>query len=174
MLRFGSSLNNLRIMSLRVGYPIGTTTNPIINPHNLTILGFFCVSQDVPPPALIMTQSIREISGQRLITDSEDEIIHVDDMVRDREIANLNYQLVGKKVVTESKRKLGKIEDYVINSNDFVIYKIHVARTGMGALAGGKLIIDRNQIVATDDKEIVVKDGFERAPAASPSLATSV
>lgn len=175
MLRFEPSLHNLSLMSLRIGYPIGSTTDPIINPHNLTILGFFVQTAEVPPPAVLLSQSIRETSGQRIIIDSEDEVVPVSDLIRDKEIVDINYQLIGKKVITESKRTLGKIEDYVANDKDLVIYKIHVAPTGMRSITSGKLIIDRNQVVATDDKFIIVKDGFERSatPAASSVAAAT-
>jgi len=173
MLRFESSLHNLSLMSLRIGYPVGSTTDPIINPHNLTILGFFVLAQDVPPPAVILSQSIREASGRRLIIDSEDEIMPAGDLIRDKEIVELNYQLIGKKVITESKRTLGKVEDYVANDKGFVIYKVHVAPTGMRSITNSKLIIDRTQIVATDDKFIVVKDGFEKSAAPATSLAVT-
>lgn len=174
MLRFGQHLKNLTLMSLRIGYPVGTATEPIVNPHNLTVLGFFAATQEVLPPAVILAQNIREFSGNKLIIDSEEEVVPLEDLLRDKEIISLNYQLIGKKVVTESKIKLGKVEEFVINNQDFVIYKLHVATSGIRSLAGGKLVIDRNQVVATYDDKIVVKDNYAKVQApATPSLVST-
>ncbi len=173
MLRIGSSLTNLTIMSLQVGFPIGTALRPVVNPHNLSIAGFFCETADVPDPAVLMTQDIRELSGRRIIIDNAEEIRPAEDLIRLRDVLLIDYQIVGKKIVTESKHTLGKAEEYIVNDSDFIIRKIHVAKSALFGISGGKLIIDRDQVVATDDKVIVVKDGTEKIRAAKPTLATT-
>jgi uncharacterized protein YrrD len=173
MLRLGSTLTNLTVMSLQVGYPVATATTPIINPHNLTIAGFLCNTPDVPAPAVLMAQDIREISGKRIVIDNADEIRPAEDLIRLKDILLINYEIPGKKIMTESKRTLGKAEDYIVNDADLMINKIHVAKSSLLGIAGGKLIIDRQQVVATYDKKIVVKDGTEKIGVAKPTLARS-
>jgi len=173
MLRLGSTLNNLTIMSLHAGYPVGIALEPIINPHNLTIIGVFCNVNDVPAPAVLLAQDIREMAGRRLIIDNAEDIRPLEDLIRDRDIINIRYQIPGKKIVTESKARLGKAEDYIVNDTDFVIRKVHVVKSAIRSLTGGKLIVDREQIVATDDTKIIVKDGTEKIGAAKPSLAAT-
>ena len=173
MLRIGSSLKNLVIMSLQVGYPIGYALKPIINPHNLTIAGFFCNTPDVPAPAVLLAQDIRDITGNRIVIDNGEEIRPAEDLIRLKDIIRINYEIEGKKIITESKHGLGKAENYIVNDEDLIIRKIHVARSSLFGLSGGKLIIDRDQVVATNDRAIIVKDGTEKIRIAKPTLATT-
>ena len=175
MLRIGSSFKNLTVLSLHAGYPIATLTEMIINPHNLSIEAFYTANQSKSDKirSALLIQDIREASGNRVIIDHADDIRPVEDLIRLQEMIAINYQLIGKKVMTLSKHNLGKVEEFVANDDDFKIEKLHVGKPGLLGLKNSKLIINRSQVVSMNDDTIIVKDGTEKIAAAKPSLVAS-
>ncbi len=79
-------------------------------------------------------------------------------MIRIDEILKLNFELVGLKVVTKKGKKLGKVSDYLVDSEGYYVQKIIVQRPLAKSLIDPELTIDREEIVEIDDYKIVVKD----------------
>jgi len=177
MLRIGSSFKNLTVLSLHAGYPIATLTEMIINPHNLSIEAFYTAnvskSKSDKERSALLVQDIREASGNRVIVDHADDIRPVEDLIRLQEMIAIDYRLIGKKVITESKHNLGKVEEFIVSDDDFKIEKLHVGKSSMMGIKNNKLIINRSQVVSMNDNTIVVKDGTEKITAVKPSFITS-
>lgn len=168
------SLYNLPVMSLRVGGPIATALEPIINPHNLKIMGWWCV---VPSKQrlVLLSEDVREIMPTGLAVNDESALATSDDLVRHREVLDTGFQLIDK-VVRTKRSKIGKVSDYVYNDGMFV-QKLYVAKSLVKILANeDTVIIDRSQILEVTDSHILVSDtevsvgkemsaAFGRAPA---------
>ena len=71
---------------------------------------------------------------------------------------DLNFELLGKNVVTDSGRKVGKVVDFAIETNNFFVKKIYASQPLLKNFTGGTLSIDRSQIVEITNKKIVVED----------------
>ena len=73
-----------------------------------------------------MTRDIREASPDGLIIDSIDRLVSEGDVVRLDEVMSLNFDLLGLKVVTQDKKKLGKVVDYTLDAMSFSVYQLIV------------------------------------------------
>lgn len=157
MLKMSKSLLNLPVMSLRLGGRIATAQTPIINPHNLKIIGWWCLAVDNPKKLVLLSEDIREIMPTGIAVNDDEDLSEPEDLVRHHEILEIDFQLIDKPVHTK-RHKVGKVADYSYNDGLFV-QKLYVARSLIKVFtAEDTVIIDRNQILEVNDKHILVRD----------------
>lgn len=158
MLILGSRLNETPVLSLQTGTKLAHTTRALIDPSNLTVTAY-----EVEGPLLDMRPSflrvneIRENGSLGMIIDSSDDLVGLEDVIRLRALYDLNFELIGMPVLTEQRQKLGKVEDYTLESDSFVIQQLHIKRGFFKGITDTGLLIGRAQIVEITDHEIIVK-----------------
>lgn len=160
MLVSGSRLIGTPILSMQAAGPIATVAAAIIDPDNLKILGLKLSGPLVAHSNenLIDVKSIREYSRYGCIIDSADELIAEDDVIKIKNVLELNFDLIGLKVETKQGTKLGRVSDYTLTSEDFMVQQIIVRRPALKALVDPELTISRKEIVEVTDYKIIVKD----------------
>lgn len=159
------SLINQPLMSLRSGGPIGTAVEPVINPHNMKILGWWCKPTGAAEPAILLTEDVREIMPTGLAVNDEAALSSPNDLIRHREILDIRFRLPGKTVKTKSQ-KLGKVSDYSYDESSMFVQKLYVARSLVKVFTSDDtLLIDRNQILEVTDNYILVDDAEVKATA---------
>jgi hypothetical protein len=157
MLRMSDSLFNIPVVSLRLGQPIAIAETPIINPHNLKIVGWWCRENGAPGKQILLTEDIRENLSQGIAVNDEDALSAPEDLVRHKEILDANFQLIDKLVKTK-RQKIGKVNDFSYNDGMFV-QKLYVARSLIKVFSSeDTAIIDRTQIIEITDSFILVRD----------------
>jgi hypothetical protein len=156
MLRMSGSLFNIPVISLRIGRPIATAVEPIMNPHNLKVLGWWC-KEPGNGTSVLLTDDVRETTQQGLAVNDDDVLSPPEDLVRHKEILDTNFQLIDKLVRTK-RSKIGKVHDYSYNDGMFV-QKLYVSRPLMKVFAAeDTVIVDRTQILEVTDHHILVRD----------------
>lgn len=161
MLQLSKSLINVPIMSLRIGGRIGSAGLPIINPNNLKIEGWHCTDDRSRQELILLSQDVREVLPQGLVVDDYDALVSPDDLIRMKELLEIDFPLMGHKVMTESKERLGKVTDFAAESTTFYIQKLYTSQSMLRSLNGGATSVDRNQIIEITDKKIVVKNPLQ-------------
>jgi len=166
MLILGSRLLNTPVMSLQTGGRLGQTLKPIIDPANLKILAF---EVDGPllseRPALLRVADIREMGKVGMIIDSNDEIIGVNDVIKIEQLYKLNFPLLNMNVVDDRRHRLGKVEDYTVDTDSFVIQQFNVKRGFFKGITDTGILISRTQIIEINDNEIVVRSPTQKSVA---------
>jgi uncharacterized protein YrrD len=165
MLQLSAFLLNRPVLSLRAGTEIATTTTAIINPNNLKIEGFYCHDPRQKRQAVLLSQDIRDVLPQGLVVNDYDALTDADELVRLKDLLELGFELLGMPVVTVSKHKLGKVNDFASDNQTLYIQKIYVTQSILKSLSNNQLGIDRNQIIEITNKKIVVKDLVQPTPA---------
>lgn len=161
---------NQPILSLRTGVEIAVAVRPIINPTNLKIEGFYCHdSQDRKKQLILVHQDIREIIKKGFVVNDYEVLVEPDELVRLHETIAANFEALGKTVVTVSKERLGKVNDYAVDSQSLYIQKLYISQSILKSLSNGQLSVDRSQIVEITPKKIVVKDPLQMTKAAMPA-----
>lgn len=145
------------IASLRTGTPVGVVSEAIINPHNLKVDGWHAIELPKKRQGILLAQDIRDILPQGFIVDDHDAISEPGELIRLKEILKLNFQLIGKSVIDENRKRLGKVSDYAIDKDTFDVSKIHVAQSVFRSFKGGALLIDKSQVVEVNPHQIIVK-----------------
>lgn len=164
MLINASQLPNCPILSLHVGGQIARVVELIVDPDSLVLVVVRVTGNLVKPEEgdILMMDSVREFSRAGMIIDSNDEFVRDEDIVRVQKIVELNFDLRGLKVTTKKKAKLGKVSDFVLQTNNWSVQQLIVQRPIMKALIDPELIINRSQIIEVDDYQVVVKEEHEK------------
>jgi uncharacterized protein YrrD len=165
MLILGSRLHDTPVMSLQTGTRLARTGKPIINPSNLRVMAY---EVDGPllteHPSFLRTDDIREMGTIGMIIDSTDELVGLHDIIKLEKLHTQNFQLVGMPVIDEHDRKLGKVDDYTIETGDFIIQQLNVKRGIIKGITDTALLIHRSQITEINDKAIIVKSTAKKSP----------
>jgi sporulation protein YlmC with PRC-barrel domain len=158
MLQLSSNITEVPVMSLRTGGKIATAEAPIINPNNLKIEGWYCQDHFSKQPLVLLAQDVRDFVPQGLAVNDHEVLSDPHELVRLKDILELEFTLLGKPVVTNHRRRLGKVSDYAIDTKTMLIQKLYVTRPVYKSLTSGQLSIDRTQIVEITNRRVIVKD----------------
>jgi uncharacterized protein YrrD len=165
MLQLSSRLINRPILSLRTGTEVGTATYPIINPNNLKIEGFYCQDRFQKKQELVLLyQDVRDVLSQGIVVNDHEVLTDPSELVRLQDIMKLQFEIIGKPVVTVSKDKIGKVSDFATEVETMYIQKLYVNQSLIKSIKGGSLSIDRSQIVEITSKRIVIQDILKPTP----------
>ena len=160
MLINGSKLIETPVLSLQAGGPVAWTRKAIIDPDNLKILGFLVHGPlvDGKDEHVLDIKSVREFSQYGMVIDSIEEIVSEDDVVKIAKILKLKFDLIGLKVETKKKSRLGKVSGFTCTENDFIIQQLIVQRPALKSFFDSELTIPRSEIVEINDYKVIVKD----------------
>ncbi|MDN5275503.1 MAG: hypothetical protein JWN33_152 [Candidatus Saccharibacteria bacterium] len=157
MLLLGSRILDKAVMSLQTGTRLASIKAPLIDPANLKIVAYVLEGPLLSEqPSFLRTADVRELSSIGLIVDSSDEFVGMNDVIKLEELYNLGFSLIGMPVIDEMKRKIGKVEDYTIETESFVIQQLHIKRGILRGFTDTGALIHRSQIVEINDKNIIV------------------
>lgn len=158
MLVSGSQLTSTPIMSLQTGTQLGTAETPIINPNNLKIVAYEVEGPNLDlHPSLLLISDVRELSDMGMIINSSEEFVGEEDVIKLKPLYDLKFSVINKHVVDERKKKIGKVIDYTIDPESFVIQQLCVKRPLLKNLSEAELLIHRSQIVEINDSQIIIK-----------------
>ena len=171
MLQLSASLLNKSILSLRTGMPIATITAPIFNPNNLKIEGFYCIDRFDKRELILLCQDIRDTLKQGYVVNDHDVLVEPSELIRLKEVLELNFELIGKHVETISKIKVGKVSDYAVETETMYVQKIYASQSILKSFTGGSLSIDRTQINEITPKRIIINELVKNSRLAAPAAA---
>lgn len=146
------------VMSLQTGQPLAKISSAIIDPRNLKIVAFYVNGPMVDfSPAVVFSEDIREFGELGAIVDSSDNILSPEGMVRLGEVISYSFNINNLWVVDENKNKLGRVENYTLNPENFLIQQLYLKPTLMKSFSVANLTISRNQIIEINNQKIIVK-----------------
>lgn len=157
MLIEGSKLLKYPILSLHTASRIAEVKGLVIDPNFLKVVAFEINAISSRQRLFLEASSVREFSKMGMIVDSDEEFVEKDDVIKLKETIDLGFSLDNMKVVSKKKAMLGRIEDFIINTEDFQIMQLIVKRPIYKALIDPELVIGRSDIHEINDREIVVK-----------------
>lgn len=166
MLVNASRLLGYSILSLHVGGPVARVVSEIVDPEKLKIVAFYVdgaeVKNDPEIGDILEVADVREYADVGMIVNSTDDFVSKGQVKKLDEILALNFSLFGLKVVTKKGTRLGKIVDFVVDTNNFMVHQLVVKRPTIKSLLDPELMIPRKEILEIDDYKIVVKDEEEK------------
>lgn len=157
MLIEGSKLLKYPILSLHTASRIAEVKGLVIDPNFLKVVAFEISAVSSRQRLFLEASSVREFSKMGMIVDSDEEFVEKDDVIKLKETIDLGFSLDNMKVISKKKAMLGRIEDFIINTEDFQIMQLIVKRPIYKALIDPELVIGRSDIHEINDSEIIVK-----------------
>lgn len=169
MLQLSNFLQNRKVLSLRAGETVATADEPIINPNNLKVEGFYCHDRFENKELILLVQDIREIIKSGFVIDDHEKLVEAEDLVRLKKILDLHFGLIGLPVVTTDGERVGKVSDFAVESESMIITKLYASQSILKNFTGGSLSIDRNQIQEITPKKIIISELLKGQPATAPA-----
>jgi hypothetical protein len=173
MLQLSASLLDKPVMSLRTGGIVAQAISPIINPNNLKIEGWYCRDHFSKKTLILLATNIRDFVPQGIAVDDHEVLTEPEELIRMRDIIDLDFELLGKPVYSDLKRRLGKVSDYACEMNSLYIQKLYVAQRLIRSISGGQLTIDRTQIVEITPDRVTVRDAAEKINVPAPAMGSA-
>lgn len=171
MLKLYESIPGINVLSLRTGSPIATVVRPLVNPNNLYIEGWYVQDNRSKEQLILLSQVIRDVLPQGFVVNDHDDLSEADELVRLKKLMELNFELIGKRVTSQSGKNCGKVNDFALETNNFYIQKLYVGQSLVKSISGGTLSIDRSQIIEITNQRVIIEDPTikSEAGAAVPS-----
>jgi sporulation protein YlmC with PRC-barrel domain len=141
-----------------------------LNPNNLKVEGWHCIDQFSKNDLVLLSSDVREFIPQGLAVDNFEKLSEANELIRLQEVLELRFELIGKPVITDSKRRVGKVSDYAMDTSSFFVKKFYVSQPVYKTLSGGQLSIDRTQIVEITNKRVLVRDVDEKIGSIIPAI----
>ena len=159
-----SNLIELPIISLQSGQLVSKTKGVLIDSSTLTILALICEPNEEFLGPILLIRDIREFAIDCILINSDSNLSEAEDIVRLRPLIEKPFVLMNIRVATEAGRRLGRVEDYTVDTGTFMVQKIYVHPTLLRGILGSSLIIDRSQITDISPKLITVKESTTSLP----------
>ena len=157
MLIEGSKLLKYPILSLHTASRIAEVKGLVIDPNFLKVVAFEISAVSSRQSLFLEASSVREFSKMGMIVDSDEEFVEKDDVIKLKETIDLGFSLDNMKVVSKKKAMLGRIEDFIVNTEDFQIMQLIVKRPIYKALIDPERVSGRSDIHEINDSEIIIK-----------------
>lgn len=160
MLLSGSQLIGTPVMGLQTGKELAQTSVAVVNPYNLSVIAYRVAGHHLDhDPSFLRIADVREIGSLGMIIDSSDEFVEPEDIVTDKHIYELEFELNGKQVIDDLGAKVGKVTDYIVDIDSFVIQQLVVKRPLLKSFNDDELLVHRKQIVEITDDAVIIKSG---------------
>jgi len=166
MLILSKDLTNKKVLSLRTNSPIASVIDYIVNPNNLSVVGFYCQDRfDKKSQLVLLAQDIRDTLAVGYIVNDHDVLTEIEDLVRLQDIIKLAFNPIGKQVETVSGQKVGKVSEFATDIKSLFIQKLYITQPLYKNFNGGNLVVDRGQINEITPKRIIINDLLGTVPA---------
>jgi sporulation protein YlmC with PRC-barrel domain len=148
------------IISLRNGSQIATSQNLIISPNNLKIEALRVSGKLVQDKSILLCSDIREINKIGLLINDYSDLSSPNDLVRLKEVLEINFVLLGKPVYQVSGGRVGKVSDFAFDGSSFYVQKLYLENSllSLRSPKTGALTIDRSQINEITNRRIIIND----------------
>lgn len=162
MLKFIGAYIGLEVDSIREEIGVAQVVDAILNPEGLQVVGFYCTVPSQGRELILLSEDIRESTFRSMKIDDSEVLQQPEDLIKYESVLDLNFNLVGKKIVTEDGKKLGKVADYAIDDVSWKVSKLYVNTNLLRDFKNASNVIDRRQIVQVTPKVVVVKSASEK------------
>ncbi len=161
MQKLCSNFIGLPIVSVQSSEPLGMLSDLVIKSEDLKIV-LIIVTTSAKEKKYLLPRDIRFFNNQKVLVDSIQNISDFDDLVRYQNDIIHNYTLIGKRVVSASVKRIGKVTNFSFDPAHFYVTKLNVTPGLFKNFLVTNLLIDRSSIVETKKNMIVVKDNFAK------------
>lgn len=155
-------LINRKLLSIQTGRPLGVITELMIDPRDLSIPALFVKERNSKNTnAIIHTEDIRKFALNSLLVNDYEDIMDYEDINNLKEVVDLDFGIIGCRVVTQSGKKLGKVSKVAVYTKEsWRVEKIYIEQSLFKNLSDVELAINFSQITQTSKDKITVKDSY--------------
>lgn len=158
-----SEIEQSDVLSLPVGgledhAKIGIVKSIIVNPDNGYILGIIVGTGPIYLHTLFASwQDIKDITPEAVVIQSSDALLQIADVVRAHELIKDDFGVINLPVETRDGRRLGRVNDYSINTKGGYLSKLEVT-----SFIGPSRIISKKSIIKITPSKVIVRSNLAK------------
>lgn len=153
-----SQFHNAQVYNFSQGAQLGVVKQLFINQDSLKVELFeIRVNQKL---VYLLPRDIKNYHNQRLIIDTEASLSEKTELVRYSELIKKPCLLLRYKVITQLKRRLGKCDNFSVDTLDFSVTKLYIKTNFLKNLLVQHLIVDKNDVIRVSGETIVVREAL--------------
>lgn len=145
----------------------GFIQNIIVDPENGRILAFLINMGLFRKPKVISEKDVLELRPDGLHIQNEKFLVCPSEIVRVKEVLERKIKILDAKAQTESKKSLGKIEDFLIETETLSIFKFYIK----GGLFSPSLILPYDKVIKIEKGKIIFSDDVLEGKKATEAVA---
>lgn len=156
-----SQILNLPVASLESRAKIGHVSQIIVDYKEVKIVGFL-VRQEfwlLSKQLLLADSDVLEIDRNGIVIQNSESLVEPKEVIRIKKLLDKKIKIFRQKACTKSKKRLGKISDFVIEKETGQIAKFHIH----GWLEDK--IIPRSKLIKITPREIIFEEDVIKATA---------
>ena len=161
MLKFYSELRGWEVASLRSQAKLAKVQDFLFDPRNGRIPAVIVLPKGViglpRGSALLPAEAILGWQEGMVFIQDEEAITPPEDLVRLKDLVDGHFSLIGVRVLTESGKKIGTVEDYSVETKLLSINKL-VVRRQLWWFFSFQEVIPLKRVVSMEPKRVVIKD----------------
>lgn len=146
---------------------VGRVSGIIIDPENGRVLAFMSNTL-FQKPRVVAEQDVLDITRAGIIINDARAMISPSEIIKVEKVIKKKIQILGSSTITESKKKLGIVEDFVIETDTATIIKFYIKG---GVFAPSLILSSDNVIKIIPGKIIFSNDVLEQGKAEQESMA---
>lgn len=134
---------------------IGEICDILIDPDKGLVLGYLIKGGLLGDLKVLPISDIVSYDDEGVVTKTSENLIKPEAMERIQKLMGDNIKILDAPVSTESGERIGKVNDFIVDTQLGNITKYMISGINKS------LIVDHDQIVEINPKQIIVKDGLE-------------
>jgi uncharacterized protein YrrD len=152
-------LIGLPVAAVNTQSKIGQISQILIDPQNGNLMGFLVsLGGLLSPKKVLSAVDIREFDPNGIVTESSDNLVPPEEIVRVNDIIKKKIFLIGMPAKTESGKSLGNVEDLLIDTDTSSVAKYYLKD-----LLGKSRVLGSDKVVKVD-KQIIFTDDVNLPP----------
>lgn len=172
MQKLASEFEKTTIITKQERVILGYLKDVIINPENKKAIGMSLkIAGRKGKEAVFNASDITGVGTNFIMIDSADNISPPDEIIRIKEVLDLEIKLVGSKVIDEDGKHLGKVRDWSVNLKTMYLARIYVVSSSLVKAFAQDLIISGSNIVKIEKNEVIVRGGSVKSKKSEVAIA---
>ena len=147
------------VYTIRLTGKIGQVIGILLDPHKLTVAGFWVATKSHKEQQLLLVRDIRSLVPERrqIIIDDLKDLNLSEELPKLETILATDYQIPGKRVI-QAKKTIGRAIDFGFSeASGYQVTNIVVKPPMLRRFGTSQLNFNRQQIQSIDDRDIVIK-----------------
>jgi|GEM_PF-3382650 len=161
MQKLASQFQNISVVTSQERIVLGPLVDIIIDPANGNAVGILFKS--IHGNMVTNTRDIIGVGLNFIMIEGIEKASEPDEIIRIKEIMDQEVELVGSRVVDETGRNLGQVNDWCVNLKTMRLARLHVTSSKLFKFIRDDLIISIDDIITIEKGKITVKSGLVKS-----------
>lgn len=153
MLIQATEILNKPVLTQKENLQVGKVSEVIVDPEKGRVVGFL-IYQIFQKPKVVSEIDVLDLTNEGLLIISKEALISSTENTQIQEIFKQKIKILKSRAITESKKNLGTVEDFLIETDTACITKFYIK----GVFLAPTLILPVEKVIKIEKGKIIFSD----------------